>query len=91
MALLIRDKWNEDERDTEEQATHSCYNFKIEEESTKIYTYELEDLHACVAQIPRSSLLLLFIADAEYPYGLLVMKIKKALVAFRDMYGYKLE
>lgn len=92
MSLLIRDKWNEDE---EEQVSPTRYDYTVTIEkgttaTTHIYTYEIEDLHACVAQIPQSDLLLLFIADADFPYGLLVMKIKGAMEAFRDMYGYKL-
>lgn len=91
MALLVRDKWNEDQQDPSAQATHSCYQCEAEDgEVTRVYTYELEDLHACVAQIPRSDLLLLFIASSDYPYGLLVKKMKAALQAFSSMYGYKL-
>lgn len=92
MSLLIRDKWNEDEQQELLPARYD-YTITVQEEptTTHIYTYEIEDLHACVAQIPQSDLLLLFIADSNFPYGLLVMKIKGALEAFRDMYGYKLE
>ncbi|CDF91579.1 related to SLM4-Protein with putative role in actin cytoskeleton organization [Zygosaccharomyces bailii ISA1307] len=92
MSLLIRDKWNEDEQQELLRARYD-YTITVHEEptTTHIYTYEIEDLHACVAQIPQSDLLLLFIADSNFAYGLLVMKIKGALEAFRDMYGYKLE
>lgn len=105
MSLLIRDKWSEDEKENEDQPknvnattnseTNNRYNYEINTEKnetliTTIYTYEIEDLHACVSQVPQSDLLLLFIADASYPYGLLVIKMKKALIAFNDMYGYKL-
>ncbi|SCV01732.1 LANO_0F13256g1_1 [Lachancea nothofagi CBS 11611] len=92
MALLIRDKWNEDQLDSGAQTTSSCYRCELAEgmESTYIYTYELEDLHACVAQIPRSDLLLLFIASDQYPFGLEVLKLKSAINAFSSMYGYKL-
>lgn len=97
MSLLIRDKWFVDESQTSDQASHSetCYRYKIEPKDgdslfTDIHTYEIEDLHACVAQIPQSELLLLFIAETGYPYGLLKLKMQKALLAFQDMYGYKL-
>ncbi|SCU89178.1 LAME_0E02476g1_1 [Lachancea meyersii CBS 8951] len=92
MALLIRDKWNEDEQDANARKTASCYTCELADgsESTHIYTYELEDLHACVAQIPRSDLLLLFVASGKYPYGLEVLKMKSGLKAFSGMYGYKL-
>lgn len=105
MSLLIRDKWSEDENENEDQpknangsadsVTNNRYKYEIKTEkgetlTTTIYTYEIEDLHACVSQVPQSDLLLLFIADASYPYGLLAIKMKKALIAFKDMYGYKL-
>ncbi|SCU83501.1 LAFA_0D03972g1_1 [Lachancea sp. 'fantastica'] len=92
MALLIRDKWNEDQSDQSAQKTSSCYAWELDNgsASTHIYTYELEDLHACVAQIPRSDLLLLFVAGGEYPYGLEVLKMKFALKSFSSMYDYKL-
>lgn len=91
MGLLVRDKWSEDEQEQRLQSryTHSVTLDK-ETATTNIYAYEIEDLHACTAQIPQSSLLLLFIADVEFPYGLLVMKMKGALEAFKDMYGYQL-
>lgn len=91
MSLLIRDKWSEDEQEQRLQS-HHFHSIVIDNETwtTNIYTYEIEDLHACTAQIPQSELLLLFIADVGFPYGLLVMKMKGALEAFRDMYGYKL-
>ncbi|SCU99763.1 LAMI_0G00650g1_1 [Lachancea mirantina] len=91
MALLIKDKWSEDERDVSEQTTECCYTYDLERETTRIYTYELEDLHSCVAQLPRSNLLLLFIANPNYPYGLMVLKMKYAIGAFKDMFGYKLD
>lgn len=91
MALLIKDKWSEDESDVEEQNTFSCYHESYDNISTRIYTYELEDLHTCVSQIPDSELLLLFIGESTYPYGLLAMKMKIALRSFTDIYGYKLE
>ncbi|EDO17029.1 hypothetical protein Kpol_1065p46 [Vanderwaltozyma polyspora DSM 70294] len=100
MGLLIRDKWSEDETAPEEQNTNSCYIYTIpkesdqdvdESQSTRIYTYEIEELHACVAQIPKSDLLLLFIADKQYPYGLLVMKMKNILLSLKSLYGYTLE
>ncbi|CEP62831.1 Slm4p LALA0_S06e04830g [Lachancea lanzarotensis] len=94
MALLIRDKWSEDQSDQSAQKTSSCYNVELDDgsaaASTHIYTYELEDLHACVAQIPRSDLLLLFVAGGEYPYGLEVLKMKFALKSFSSMHDYKL-
>lgn len=101
MSLLIKDKWSDDEANTEEQTTSSCYNYIIPSENdnsgtedrlnTRIYTYEIEDLHACVAQLPKSDILLLFIAEKQFPYGLLVMKMKNALLSFSSLYGYKLE
>lgn len=98
MSLLIRDKWSADEsqvtdRSSPGETNYSKYTIESNDNksiSTDIYTYEIEDLHACVAQLPQSELLLLFIADADYPYGLLVLKMQKALHAFKDMYGYKL-
>lgn len=93
MGLLVRDKWNEDQQDASAQSTRSCYNYEIDgaQNTTRIYAYELEDLHACVAQIPRSNLILLFIASGTYPHGLQVLKMKRALTAFSAMYGYKLD
>lgn len=97
MSLLIRDKWAVDESLANERSSpaETRYRHKIETEEgealfSDIYTYEIEDLHACVAQIPQSELLLLFIAETGYPYGLLKLKMQKALLAFKDMYGYKL-
>lgn len=94
MSLLIRDKWSEDQAQLDERPASNRYNYSLDPQDpallTNIYTYEIEDLHACVAQIPQSDLLLLFIADIGYPYGLLVMKMEKSLLAFKDMYGYKL-
>lgn len=93
MSLLIRDKWSEDQAQTDDRPASNLYKYELNNTglNTNIYTYEIEDLHACVAQIPQSDLLLLFIADASYPYGLLVLKMKKSLLAFQDMYGYKLD
>lgn len=73
----------------------NCYKYDLSSKTgetltTNIYTYEIEDLHACVCQIPQSDLLLLFIADNSFPYGLLALKMQKALEAFSDLYGYKL-
>lgn len=94
MSLLSKDKWSEDELNKANQSTKSCYefNYNVSDKSysTRIYTYELEELHACIAQIPDSDLLLLFIADNKYPYGLLVMKMKHLLPAFNDMINYRL-
>ena len=90
MSLLIKDKWSEDENDTEEQHSNSCYPVEIDSFKTKIYTYEMEDLHTCVAQIPNSDLLLLFIAEGSFPYGLLVIKIERAMRELTDLFGYKL-
>lgn len=102
MALLIREKWLEDEQDPDAQSTKSCYTISIEPNTsetnqilqpytTHIYTCGLEDLHTCVAQVPDSDLLLLFIANSSVPYGLLVIKMKNVLPAFRDIFGYKLD
>ena len=93
MSLLIRDKWSEDQAQTDDRPASNRYKYELDNTglNTNIYTYEIEDLHACVAQIPQSDLLLLFIAGASYPYGLLVLKMKKSLLAFQDMYGYKLD
>ncbi|CAI4058674.1 hypothetical protein N7582_001166 [Saccharomyces uvarum] len=90
MSLLIKDKWSEDENDPGEQSTKSCYPVEIDSFKINIYTYEMEDLHACVGQIPNSDLLLLFLADNTFPYGLLVVKIEKALRELTDLYGYRL-
>lgn len=95
MSLLIRDKWSEDQTKPVDFPATNRYKQELTLPdnttlSTNIFTYEIEDLHACVAQIPQSDLLLLFIADASYPYGLLALKMKKSLFAFQDMYGYKL-
>ncbi|CCD22910.1 Slm4p NDAI_0A07560 [Naumovozyma dairenensis CBS 421] len=65
-------------------------NVNDKSSSIRIYTYAVEDLHACVTEIPRSDLLLLFIADNSYPYGLLVLKMKALVSAVTDLYGYKL-
>ncbi|AET38380.1 Slm4p Ecym_2670 [Eremothecium cymbalariae DBVPG len=102
MALLTKEKWSEDEQDPKAQATKSCYHVTINtpdsgsaasssQTTSRIYTFELEDLHTCVAQIPGSDLLLLLIGDSSYPHGLLVMRLKSALGAFQDVYGYKLD
>lgn len=90
MTLLIKDKWSEDENDTADQTSNSCYPIEIDSFKTKIYTYEMENLHACVAQIPNSDLLLLFIADGTFPYGLLVFKIERAMRELTDLFGYRL-
>ncbi|AAS54287.2 AGL204Cp [Eremothecium gossypii ATCC 10895] len=101
MALLIKEKWSEDEHDPQAQATKSCYHVTVPARddaaaaaaplTTRIYTCELEDLHTCVAQIPGSDLLLLFIADSLFPHGMLVLKMKSLLSAFSEVYGYKLD
>ena len=70
-----------------------CYHYNVNDDPshpTRIYTYEIEDLHTCIAQIPQSDLLLLLIADSKFPYGLLVMKMRATLRAFKDMFNYKL-
>ncbi|CAI4055364.1 hypothetical protein SKDZ_02G1810 [Saccharomyces kudriavzevii ZP591] len=90
MSLLIKDKWSEDEKDSAEQITNSCYPVEIDSYKTRIYTYEMEDLHACVAQVPNSDLLLLFIADSTFPYGLLAIKIENAMRELTDLFGYRL-
>ncbi|CCF57028.1 hypothetical protein KAFR_0C00320 [Kazachstania africana CBS 2517] len=94
MSLLSKDKWNDDESQPSEQTTKSCYQYQWNAKGTgyktRIYTYEIEELHSCLAQIPGSDLILLFVADSSFPYGLLVLKMKQALLAFHDMYGYKL-
>ncbi|CCC71812.1 hypothetical protein NCAS_0I01440 [Naumovozyma castellii] len=69
---------------------HTLNDMAKTETVVRIYTYEIEELHVCVSAIPQSDLLLLFIADNKYPYGLLVMKMEGALEAFKEMYGYRL-
>ncbi|QEU59303.1 Slm4 [Kluyveromyces lactis] len=75
MALLIKDKWCEDQESTPADAIHH---------------FELEDLHIALAKIPDSELLLVLIAGNEFPNGLLGLKLKYVLPAFHDLQGYKL-
>lgn len=77
----------------QQQQLRFCYHYNVNDDPshpTRIYTYEIEDLHTCIAQIPQSDLLLLLIADSKFPYGLLVMKMRATLRAFREMFNYKL-
>lgn len=74
----------------------NCYQYETpsteggEPLTTNIYTYEIEELHACVCQLPRSDLLLLFIAEASFPFGLLALKMQKAVTPFQGLHGYQL-
>ena len=77
----------------QQQQLRFCYHYNVNDDPshpTRIYTYEIEDLHTCIAQIPQSDLLLLLIADSKFPYGLLVMKMRATLRAFKEMFSYKL-
>ncbi|CCE65702.1 hypothetical protein TPHA_0M01270 [Tetrapisispora phaffii CBS 4417] len=106
MSLLVKEKWVDDENTPSEQTTTSCYTYEIPKAATqgfgmdsdtteplitRVYIYELERLRACVAQLPKSDILLLFIASNEYPYGLLVKKMKASILSFRSLFEYKLE
>lgn len=94
MSLLCKDKWSEDEQDLSQQQTTSCYSHEWQimdaEFKTRIYTYEIEELHVCLTHLPESDLIVIFFADTQYPYGLLVMKMKTSLESFASLYGYKL-
>lgn len=95
MCLLCKDRWSEDEADLEQQATKCCYRYQWQIDNgkpyeTRIYTYEIEELHICVAHIPESDLILLFSSKKDYPYGLMVLKMKHSLKSVQDLYGYKL-
>lgn len=94
MSLLCKDKWSEDEQDLKKQQTSSCYSYEWHADSTtyatRIYTYEIEELHVCLTRLPESDLLVIFFADRQYPYGLLVMKMKASLEAFANLSGYKM-
>lgn len=75
MALLIKDKWSEDQDSSPADAIHH---------------FELEDLHIALAAIRDSELLVVLIAGSEFPNGLLGLKLQYALPAFHDLEGYKL-
>lgn len=94
MSLLAKDKWQEDEvtEDSNSKSNVRTFEVKFNEKDykTRIYTYEIEELHTAVAQIPESDLLIFFIAPSNYPYGLLVLKMQEALKVSRDLFGYKL-
>ncbi|KAG0677224.1 hypothetical protein C6P41_000745 [Kluyveromyces marxianus] len=75
MALLIKDKWCEDKDSVPVDTIHH---------------FELEDLHIALSRIPDSDLLLVYIAGNEFPNGLLGLKLKYSLEAFRDLHGYRL-
>ncbi|SMN21835.1 similar to Saccharomyces cerevisiae YBR077C SLM4 Component of the EGO complex [Maudiozyma saulgeensis] len=86
MTLLCKDKWDENENDDPEPH----YIFKFNSFETKIYNYEIENLHACITQIPNSDLLLLLTADPIFPYGLLTLKMKYLLKSCNSLINYKL-
>lgn len=90
MTLLCKDKWTENENDSPEPH----YTFKMvnnnENLVTNLYNYEIENLHTCIAQIPNSDLLLLFIANSNFPYGLLSLKMKFTLNSCKNLISYKL-
>ena len=91
MALLCKDKWDndteEEEPSQEDTATQpSVYTHA----GTRIHNYALEGLHAAVARIPGSELLLLCIAPAAFPYGLLARRAAAVLDACAGLRGYSL-
>ncbi|CAB4256843.1 similar to Saccharomyces cerevisiae YBR077C SLM4 Component of the EGO complex [Maudiozyma barnettii] len=86
MTLLCKDKWDENEND--EPEPH--YIFKWDSYETRIYNYEIENLHAAITKIPNSDLLLLLIADPSFPYGLLTLKMKYLLKSCNSLINYKL-
>ncbi|CCK72308.1 Slm4p KNAG_0J02270 [Huiozyma naganishii CBS 8797] len=95
MCLLCKDKWSEDEADLQSQSTKCCYRYQWQLDQgkpyeTRIYTYEIEELRVCLAHLPESDLILVLFATQEYPYGLLVLKLKNCLKSFQNIYGYKL-
>lgn len=95
MCLLCKDRWSEDESHIDQQSTKCCYKYQWQiangkNYETRIYTYEIEELHVAVGHLPESDLILLLISGKEYPYGLMILKMKHALQSFENLYGYKL-
>lgn len=96
VCLLCKDRWSEDESNPEEQSTKCCYHYQWQMNSgrtykTRIYTYEIEDMHVVMAYIPESDLIVLFTANKDdFPYGLMVLKMKQSLQSISNLYGYKL-
>lgn len=95
MCLLCKDRWSEDEQDLDQQSTKCCYRYQWQVNNgksyeTRIYSYEIEEMHVVVAHIPESDLIILFIANKDYPYGLLILKMKHAINSIDNLYGYKL-
>lgn len=85
MGLLIKDKFVSDENKQCEKG------YLVDGETQqRIYTYEVEDLHCCGTRLPDSDILFVFLARREFPYGLLVMKMKASLNSFKQLSGYKL-
>ncbi|KAL3232179.1 Protein SLM4 [Nakaseomyces bracarensis] len=83
MGLLIKDKYFSDEN------KHCEKGYAISE-TQSIYTYEVENLHCCATRLEDSDLLYVFLAQKEFPYGLLVMKMKASLKSLDQLIGYKL-
>lgn len=95
ICLLCKDRWSEDESNLEEQSTKCCYRYQWQVDNgkpyeTRIYTYEIEELHVVISHIPESDLILLFTAGKDFPYGLMVLKMKNLLQSINNLYGYKL-
>lgn len=96
VCLLCKDRWSEDESNLEEQSTKCCYRYQWQVNNgkpyeTRIYTYEIEEMHVVIAHIPESDLIVLFTANKDdFPYGLMVLKMKHTLQAISNLYGYRL-
>ena len=88
MTLLCKDKWQENEND--EPESHYIYEYNNNLVETKLYNYEIENLHTCIARIPNSDLLFLLTADNQFPYGLLSLKMKFLLNNSTSLINYKL-
>ncbi|KAG0668552.1 hypothetical protein C6P45_004584 [Maudiozyma exigua] len=88
MTLLCKDKWQENEND--EPESHYTYKYNNNLVETKLYNYEIENLHTCIARIPKSDLLFLLTADNQFPYGLLSLKMKFLLNNSTSLINYKL-
>ena len=86
MALLCKDKWENEEGEEQELEQERSYAHG----DTRIYNYELEGLHAAVARIPASQLLLVCIAPPTFPYGLLTLRLGAVLDACGGLRGYTL-
>lgn len=83
MGLLIKDKFVSDQN-------KQCAKGYTVGNDQRIYTYEVENLHCCATRLPDSDILFVFLAKKDFPYGLLVLKMKASLNSLKQLSGYKL-